>query len=122
MKTTTTLPAAVAIVVAAALVPVPASSQTPAQKELPQAERTFNLTLEQRYTIKEILKDEKVERAAGNVDLKPGDIVPAGTPLHEMPPVIAEKVPQIKSHQFFLEGDKIVIVDPKEKKVAEVID
>jgi hypothetical protein len=42
--------------------------------------------------------------------------------LHDMPAVLAEKVPQIKSHQFFLTGEKVVIVDPKDKKVAEVIE
>ena len=39
-----------------------------------------------------------------------------------MPPAVAEKVPQIKSHLFFVEGGKVVIVDPKENKIVDAID
>ena len=38
-----------------------------------------------------------------------------------MPPDVAQKVPQVKSHRFFVTADEIVIVDPKDNKVAEVI-
>jgi hypothetical protein len=39
-----------------------------------------------------------------------------------MPQVVAEKVPQIKSHMFFIESGKVVIVDPKENKIVDAID
>ncbi len=32
-----------------------------------------------------------------------------------------EQVPQVKSHRFFLTAQQIVIVDPKDNKVADVI-
>jgi hypothetical protein len=35
---------------------------------------------------------------------------------------IAAKVSPIKSHLFFLKGDKVVMVDPKDNRVVEVID
>ena len=38
-----------------------------------------------------------------------------------MPAEVGQKVPQIKSHMFFLTADQFVIVDPKDKKVADVI-
>jgi len=34
---------------------------------------------------------------------------------------VAQKVPQVKSHRFFLTAQQIVIVDPKDNKVADVI-
>src|SRR3954452_830416 len=102
---------AASLLAAVAFPIAPALGQTPAQKELPQAERSFNLTLEQRHTIKEILKDEKVDKAA-DATVAAGAAVPANVTLHDMPAVLAEKVPQIKSHQFFLTGEKVVIVDP----------
>jgi len=113
---------AAGILAAAAFPFNPVFGQTPTQKELPQVERGFNLTLEQVHTIKEILKYEKVDKAAGNVEVTAGAAAPANVTLQDMPPLLAEKVPQIKSHQFFLSGDRIVIVDPKDKKVAKVID
>ena len=38
-----------------------------------------------------------------------------------MPADIAQKVPQVKTHTFFVIDEQIVIVDPKDNKVAEVI-
>jgi hypothetical protein len=39
-----------------------------------------------------------------------------------MPQLVAEKIPQIKTHLFFVEDGKVVIVDPKENKVVDAID
>jgi hypothetical protein len=38
-----------------------------------------------------------------------------------MPTDVAAKVPQVKTHRFFIAGEQIVIVDPKDNKVADVI-
>src|SRR5262249_26055966 len=113
---------AVLAVVAVSFAASQSSSQTPGQKELPRAERTFNLSLEQRHTIKEIIKDEKIAKAPANVSVAAGGTVPDGVTLHDMPNLLAQKVPQIRSHQFFVAGDKIVIVEPKDRKIAEVIE
>jgi hypothetical protein len=39
-----------------------------------------------------------------------------------MPVEVAVKVPQIKSHSFVVKDDKVVIVDPKDNKVAALIE
>ena len=39
-----------------------------------------------------------------------------------MPQTIADKVPQVKSHLFFVEDGKVVIVDPKENNIVDAID
>jgi hypothetical protein len=38
-----------------------------------------------------------------------------------MPSDVGQKVPQVKAHRFFLTAQQIVIVDPKDNKVADVI-
>jgi hypothetical protein len=38
-----------------------------------------------------------------------------------MPDAVAQKVPQVKAHKFFVAKDEIVIVDPKDNTVAELI-
>ena len=48
--------------------------------------------------------------------------MPATINLNPMPQLVAEKVPQIKSHLFFVEDGKVVIVDPKENKIVDAID
>jgi Protein of unknown function (DUF1236) len=50
-----------------------------------------------------------------------GDPIPATVKLQPMPADIAQKVPQVKSHTFFITDEQIVIVDPKDNKVADVI-
>ena len=48
--------------------------------------------------------------------------MPATITLNPMPQVVAQKVPQVKSHLFFVKDGKVVIVDPKENKVVDAID
>jgi hypothetical protein len=79
----------------------------------------LNLTLEQRHTIREFVKDMKAD--APEVKTEIGDPVPQGITPRPMPTDVAQKVPQVKSHRFFLTAQQIVIVDPKDNKVADVI-
>ena len=81
-----------------------------------------NLTLEQRYTIKEIIKDAKVDPAPANTPMSVGATVPANVQLTPVPTALAEKVPQIKSHLFFVKDGKVVLVDPKDRAVVEAIE
>jgi uncharacterized protein DUF1236 len=97
---------------------------TPTQQQAPAApvQPKINLTLEQRHTIKEIIKDLNVPSAPNNVETTAGATVPATVKLNPMPADVSQKVPQIKSHLFFVEDGKVVIVDPKENKVVDAID
>jgi hypothetical protein len=81
-----------------------------------------NLTQEQRYTIKEIIKDAKVDPAPASTPMSVGATVPGNIQLNPMPTAVAEKVPQIKSHLFFVKDGKVVLVDPKDRAVVEAIE
>ena len=87
---------------------------------------TVNLTMEQRHVIKEIIiKDMKItepQDQAGKVPTQVGDTVPAGIPLQPMPVEVSAKIPQLKAHSFLVKNDKIVIIDPKDNKVAALIE
>ena len=87
------------------------------------APRTINLTQEQRFIIKENVKDLKLTKAQANATETIGDRVPDDIELHSMPPEIGNKVPQAKSHSFFVkDGDNaIVLVSPSDRRVADVI-
>ena len=39
-----------------------------------------------------------------------------------MPDEVSRKVPQIKTHRFVYTADRILIVDPKDNRVAEVVE
>ena len=96
-----------------------AFAQTPAQQSLPPAPK-LNLTLEQRHVIRELIKDVKPQ-SSGDLHPAVGDTVPENVNLKPMPGEVAEKVPQVKTHRYFIADEQIVIVDPKDKKVADII-
>jgi hypothetical protein len=102
--------------------PVAGDAQQPIEPKTPAATRTVNLTLEQRHVIRELVKDLKVIPTGSDSKVAAGDEIPAKVELHPVPPLLAEKVPQIKAHRFYVTQSQIVLVDPQDPKVAEVID
>jgi hypothetical protein len=114
---------AAAIVMAAPGWPAAAQTQAPSSTPLPAPAETVNLTMEQRHVIKEIiLKSLKVPAQNAHVAPKPGQVVPAGVTLQPLPVEVAAKVPQVRTHSYFVEEDKVVIVDPKDNKIAAVVE
>src|SRR5262245_60783373 len=101
----------------------PAWTQGASDPVVAPAPRTINLTQEQRFIIKEIVfKDLHVSKAQANAPEKIGEVVPKDIVLHPMPPLLAEKVPQGRSHSFFVKEDNtIVLVSPNDNRVADVI-
>jgi hypothetical protein len=119
------LAAAAAVVCAAPLIANAQSPATPpagAPPAIAPAPRTVNLTQEQRFIIREIVtKDLKTPEAKAGAPETIGDLVPKNIELHDMPPMLARKVPQAKSHKFFVTADAIVLVSPSDRRVADVI-
>jgi hypothetical protein len=100
-----------------------APAQAPSGQPSPLPSRSIQLTAEQGHVIKEfLLKDPAIKKEAGGASLSPGDAAPQGIELRPFPPDVISKVPQIKSHVFFVRGEQIIIVDPKDNKIADVID
>jgi hypothetical protein len=94
--------------------------QAPPQQELAPTPK-LNLTLEQRHTIREFIKDMKADAGSADVQAAVGEPIPQGISPRPMPIAVGQKVPQVRAHRFFLTAEQIVIVDPKDNKVAEVI-
>jgi hypothetical protein len=85
--------------------------------------RSINLTAEQRHIIKEIiLKEQNVAKADANVPTSVGAVLPAGVVTHSFPEELAEKVPQVKSHVYIVKDNEVIIVNPNDRTVQEVID
>jgi hypothetical protein len=68
-----------------------------------------------------VLKDLNVPKAQAEAPESIGDSVPSDVELHDMTPTLSEKVPQAKSHKFYLTAHAIVLVSPSDRKVADVI-
>jgi hypothetical protein len=117
----------VAVLAAMLIVVLPVVAQIPAPgSPSQQTAETVNLTMEQRHVIKEIiLKDLKIgppQDQIAKVPTKVGEVVPQGIPLQPMPVEVSAKVPQIKSHSFIVKDDTVVIIDPKDNKVAALVE
>jgi Protein of unknown function (DUF1236) len=118
----------VTIATLAMLAGIPAAhAQTPAPSEPPATPRAaptarVNLTLEQRHVIKELIKDLNVEPTRTPVQAAVGEALPADVTPQPIPNEVGRKVPQIKTHRFLVTADQIIIVDPKDNKVAELIE
>lgn len=95
------------------------STTPPAVGPLP---RTLNLTAEQGFIIREIvLKDLNVPKAKPDAPETIGDAVPENVQLYPIPPAVAAKVSQVKSHMFFVKDDTIILVSPSDRRIADVI-
>jgi hypothetical protein len=123
------IPAAILAAAGMLATAVPAAAQTPPGRQdlPPMRERQelptqkLNLTLEQRHTIREFIKDVKDQASTPDVKAVVGEPIPPDITPSPMPAAVGQKVPQVKAHRFFVTGQKIVIVDPKDNNVAEVI-
>jgi poly-gamma-glutamate capsule biosynthesis protein CapA/YwtB (metallophosphatase superfamily) len=99
-----------------------AYAQSPANSPSTDTTPTVKLTAEQHHVIKEIvLKDMNVAKAIGNTPSTVGATVPENVQLHQFPPEIANRIPQVRSHVFFVKEDHVYIVSPKDKTIADVI-
>jgi len=85
--------------------------------------RTINLTQEQRFIIKENVKDLGLAKAPADAPETIGDPVPQNIELHSLPSEVAAKVSQARSHSFFIKdgNNAIVLVSPNDRRVADVI-
>ncbi len=83
----------------------------------------MNLNMEQRHIIKEIvLKDLKPKQAPADLRVAIGDAVPSGVEVQPFPAEIVDKVPQVSSHAFFVKDDQVIVVSPKDNRIADVIE
>jgi len=114
-----------AAALAMASLPAAANAQTPVPAPVPQQQAPtsrLNLSMEQRHTIREQIKDLKIEPSKTATHFSRGDAVPPNVALRPIPVELGQKVPQIRTHSFVLADDQIAIVDPKDNKVADVIE
>jgi len=81
----------------------------------------LTLTAEQEYIIREIiLKDSNVQRENSAPETI-GDVVPDDIKLYPLPPEVAQKVPQARSHMFFVNDAEVILVSSSDRRVAAVI-
>ena len=117
-----TLPKTMMLAVALSLAAAGASAQAPAGPTDPVlVAPKISLSLEQRNTIRELVKEVDVASASPETPMAVGETVPKEVALHPLPALVGEKVSKVKSHLFFRKGSELAIVDPKDNQIVDVI-
>jgi hypothetical protein len=117
-----TLPRTMILAAALSLAVAGAWAQAPADRTAPVlVVPGINLSLEQRDTIRELVKEVGVASVAPETPMGIGDTAPKEVELHAMPVRVGEKVSKVKNHLFFRKGTEFAIVDPKDNKIVDVI-
>ena len=85
--------------------------------------RSIKITAEQGYIIKENVVKAPATSGQGDSAAKVeiGGKAPSGSSLQEFPQIVVEKVPAVKSHKFFVSNGQVVVVDPKDNTIADII-
>ena len=79
------------------------------------------LTAEQEYIIRGIiLKVSNVQKENTGPETV-GDVVPDDVKLYPLPQDVIQKVPQARSHVFFVKDDEVILVSSSDRRVADVI-
>jgi hypothetical protein len=114
-----------ALLTGSAIAQAPTSGSAPSAPESPREpavpQRSIKITAEQEYVIKENVKDAHLAPASGVSNLQIGGKAPANVELHEFPQIVLERIPAVKGHKFFLAENQIVVVDPKDSTIADII-
>ena len=81
----------------------------------------LTLTAEQEYIIRGIiLKVSNVQKENTGPETV-GDVVPDDVKLYPVPQDVIQKVPQARSHVFFVKDDEVILVSSSDRRVADVI-
>jgi hypothetical protein len=112
---------ALAMTLAAGFLVSSAIAQPSLDDKEPIPPRSIQLTTEQDHVIKEIvLKDMHIEQVPRSTEIKIGGKIPPNIELQTFPPLVAEKVPQVRTYKFFVTENQIVVVSPQ-NIIADII-
>jgi hypothetical protein len=87
------------------------------------SETTVNLNTEQRTRIREtVLKESNAPRVGSvNFSVSVGTVVPTSVRVVRLPAAIVEIYPAWRDYEYFVVGDEIVVVDPRDHRIVAVL-
>ena len=106
--------------------PIAPTQSLPAQtapQEAPIPQRSIKLTAEQSYIIKENLIPGGKAATTGSAEgkLEIGGKAPSGAALQDFPQIVNEKVSTVRNYKFMIGNNEVVIVDPKDNTIADIL-
>lgn len=103
---------------------VSAQDGTPASTQVNDGNTTakaeFNFSQKQIEIIRRYARGRLVKPA--DVELEIGEILPDDMEFHSLPEKIERHVPALRGYRYFVIEDEIVLVDPLENRIVEILD
>ena len=97
-------------------------STHPGTETNPAAVPVLKLTPEQKQTIYASISSQKQkETAPPDFRAAVGAVVPGSVQLQQLPKTILELVPDLKNFEYAMVANQVLLVDPKNKQVVEII-
>src|SRR5262244_4411319 len=83
----------------------------------------LSLTSTQEHTIVQSINKQNVKKEASPSGFKAavGQSVPTSIPLHALPSNAASQVPAVKSYDYAMLPNQLLIVNPKDRKIVDII-
>ena len=81
----------------------------------------LNLTQQQKQAVNRGLSGEASQNAAADLQIRVGEPLPNSITPHVMPKSVTEPVPETKWYEFAKLPDRVLMVDPKDRSIAEII-
>ena len=81
----------------------------------------LNLTRQQKQAVNRGLSGEPSQNAAADLQIRVGEPLPNSITPHVMPKSVTEPVPETKWYEFAKLPDRVLMVDPKDRSIAEII-
>jgi Protein of unknown function (DUF1236) len=82
----------------------------------------LQLSQEKKRKIHDIVMRERVSPVREDIRLTVGEDVPRTLEFHTFSEEIVTEVPEIRSYRFFVKDNDVILVDPGEHRIVEVID
>jgi len=105
------------------IVPYSSTSKTVRSERAPMTSRSVSLSTEQRDAIrKHATRKQTVTRESfGRTRYKAGDRVEKSVTIESFPETVYEEVPVVRRYRYFTDDDDVILVDPDEDRVVDVI-
>jgi hypothetical protein len=87
-----------------------------------RADASIRLGADQRRVIRERVVQMQTCRQELRIDFSIGIPLPRAVEVCEFPAEVIAEVPEVRSYRYVVRGDDVVIVDPEERRIVEVID
>jgi hypothetical protein len=83
---------------------------------------TFTVAPDHQTVIREFVTKEQMKPVIVHDKLAVGTILPEDVQISPVPQKLYVQVPEVKDYDYFYSGNHVILVDPKTRRVVDVIE